>query len=230
MKDNFEAAVTVYHTRSPRAANTTVGTGLEGRRSLYPSHFHFSHMSHMSIRSRYLMALLVVAAPAVSVAAQRTSATPIRIGVIDSRVLLQDMPGRAQAESQFALEMAKARELVHTATDSMRAAVDELGRAEADLRPQQRESAIMLMRARELALEDMVAQLNLLAGKRLEELQAPLLARLQEAVKVVRVRERLSLVVDLGAAAGVVDFDAQLSINSLVLDELRRTPSKIPPK
>jgi len=184
----------------------------------------------MSIRSRYLMALLVVAAPAVSVAAQRTSATPIRIGVIDSRVLLQDMPGRAQAESQFALEMAKARELVHTATDSMRAAVDELGRAEADLRPQQRESAIMLMRARELALEDMVAQLNLLAGKRLEELQAPLLARLQEAVKVVRVRERLSLVVDLGAAAGVVDFDAQLSINSLVLDELRRTPSKIPPK
>ena len=81
--------------------------------------------------------LLLVYSP---LAAQRAAA-PVRIGLVDSRKLLQDMPGRAQAESQFALEMANARTLVHTATDSMRVAVDELSRTEADLRPQQREAA-----------------------------------------------------------------------------------------
>jgi len=161
--------------------------------------------------------LLLVHSP---LAAQRTAA-PVRIGLVDSRKLLQEMPGRAQAESQFALEMANARTLVHSATDSMRAAVDELSRTEADLRPQQRESAMMIMRARELALEDMVSQLNLITSKRLEELQGPLIERMRVAVKAVRARERLALVFDLANMDGVVDWADELDITTLVLEELR---------
>ncbi len=162
--------------------------------------------------------MLLVHAP---LAAQRTTA-PVRIGLVDSRKLLQDMPGRAQAESQFALEMANARMLVHAATDSMRAAVDELSRTEADLRPQQREAAMMVMRARELALEDMISQLNLLTNQRLDELQAPLIEKMRIAVKAVRARERLALVLDLANMDGVVDWADELDITTLVLEELRR--------
>jgi len=165
--------------------------------------------------------LLLVYSP---LAAQRAAA-PVRIGLVDSRKLLQDMPGRAQAESQFALEMANARTLVHTATDSMRVAVDELSRTESDLRPQQREAAMMIMRARELALEDMVSQLNLITSKRLEELQGPLIERMRVAVKVVRARERLALVFDLANMDGVVDWADELDITTLVLEELRRANS-----
>ncbi len=154
-------------------------------------------------------------------AAQRTT-VPVRIGVVDSRKLLQDMPGRAQAESQFALEMANARVLVHTATDSMKAALEELSRTEADLRPHQREAAMLLMRSRELALEDMVTQLNLITGRRLEELQAPLIERVRIAVKAVRARERLAMVFDVATMDGVVDWADELDITTLVLEELRR--------
>ncbi|MBC7562290.1 MAG: OmpH family outer membrane protein [Gemmatimonadaceae bacterium] len=166
---------------------------------------------------------LAFAAPA---AAQSSpSNTPVvRIGIIDSRTLLQEMPGRAGAESQFALEMAGARELVRSASDSMKTAIDALSKVEADLRPQQRESAMMLVRARELGLEDMVAQLNVLADRRLQELQAPLLAQLSMAVKSVRTRERLAMVLDLAAGAMIVDADSTLNINTLVLQELRRLP------
>jgi Skp family chaperone for outer membrane proteins len=156
--------------------------------------------------------------------AQRATAPAVRVGVIDSRQLLQEMPGRAQAESEFALEMAKARELVHTATDSMKAAVDELSRHEADLRPQQRESAMMMLRARELALEDMVAQLNTITGTRLSQLQQPLLDLMRSAVKAVRERERLTLVFDLGSEGGPIAFDEAVNITPLVLEELRRRP------
>jgi len=156
-----------------------------------------------------------------SVFAQRGTA-PMRIGIVDSRRLLQDMPGRSQAESQFALEMATARSLVHTATDSMKSAVEELGRTEGDLRPQQREAAMLIMRSRELTLEDMVTQLNLLADKRLDELQAPLIEKMRDAIKTVRTRERLALVIDLASANGVVDFAEELDVTALVLVELRR--------
>ena len=172
---------------------------------------------------------LAFAAPA---AAQSSpSNTPVvRIGIIDSRTLLQEMPGRARADSQFALEMAGARELVRSASDSMKTAIDALSKVEADLRPQQRESAMMLVRARELGLEDMVAQLNVLADRRLQELQAPLLAQLSMAVKSVRTRERLAMVLDLAAGAMIVDADSTLNINTLVLQELRRLPPAQPPR
>lgn len=172
---------------------------------------------------------LAFAAPA---AAQSSpSNTPVvRIGIIDSRTLLQEMPGRARAESQFALEMAGARELVRSASDSMKTAIDALSKVEADLRPQQRESAMMLVRARELGLEDMVAQLNVLADRRLQELQAPFLAQLSMAVKSVRTRERLAMVLDLAAGAMIVDADSTLNLNTLVLQELRRLPPAQPPR
>ncbi len=156
--------------------------------------------------------------------AQRASVSAVRVGVIDSRQLLQEMPGRAQAESEFALDMAKAREMVHTATDSMKAAVDELSRHESDLRPQQREAAVMMLRARELALEDMVAQLNAITSTRLTELQKPLLDLMRSAVNSVRARERLTLVFDLASDGAPIAFDEAVNITPLVLDELRRRP------
>ena len=146
----------------------------------------------------------------------------VRIGLIDSRRLLHEMPGRSQAESQFALEMTDARLQVRVASDSMKLAIDALSRIESELRPQQRESAMLVVRARELALEDMVAQLNVRADKRLQELQAPLLVLLGEAVKTVRARERLGLVLDTAAGGMIVDADATLDIHALVLEELRR--------
>ena len=178
-----------------------------------------------------LVSGIALAFVAPAAAQSSPSNTPVvRIGIIDSRTLLQEMPGRARAESQFALEMAGARELVRSASDSMKTAIDALSKVEADLRPQQRESAMMLVRSRELGLEDMVAQLNVLADRRLQELQSPFLAQLSMAVKSVRTRERLAMVLDLAAGAMIVDADSTLNINTLVLQELRRLNPAQPPR
>lgn len=177
--------------------------------------------------SRSTRLVLCFALASTSALAQRASAPVVRVGVVDSRLLLQDMPGRAQAESEFALDMAKAREMVHTATDSMKAAVEELSRHEADLRPQQREAAMMMLRARELALEDMVAQLNAITGTRLSQLRQPLVDRIRSAVTAVRERERLTLVFDLGADGAPIAFDDAVNITPLVLEELRRQPKPV---
>jgi len=187
----------------------------------------------LSFRSSNRSPLFRCVAAAIAFAAMSATAAPVqaqagrdvpptRIGIIDSRRLLQDIPGRSSAESQFALEMSDARLLVRTASDSLKISIDALAAIEAELRPQQRESAMMLVRARELALEDMVAQLNVRADRRLQEIQAPLLAQLTDAVRTVRMRERLAMVLDLAGGAMIIDADATLDIHTLVLEELRR--------
>lgn len=204
-------------------------TVLAGQRPirLIPSH-HFMP-SFSSRRLQIVIGTVALLSSTSAADAQRATAPAVRVGVIDSRQLLQDMPGRAKAESEFALDMAKAREMVHTATDSMKAAVDELSRHESDLRPQQREAAVMMLRARELALEDMVAQLNAITTTRLSELQQPLLDLMRSAVKSVRERERLTLVFDLAGDGAPIAFDEAVNITPLVLEELRRRPRPAPP-
>jgi Skp family chaperone for outer membrane proteins len=172
-----------------------------------------------------LALITVVAGPSASA---QGSVQVSRIAVLDSRLILEAMPARARAESQFALELAKARELVHSATDSLKAAVEQLSRHEHDLRPQQREAATLLLRARELEVEDMVAQLNMLAGKRQSELQAPLVQQIRDAVKTVRRRERFALVIDLANSDAVIDADEAFNITDQVIAELRRTASTRP--
>jgi Skp family chaperone for outer membrane proteins len=146
----------------------------------------------------------------------------LRIAVVDSRRVLDSMPGRSAAEAEFGLEQAKARTMVRMATDSMKSSLEEFQRVEPEMTPRQREAAMMVMRARELTLEDMVAQLDAIIERRMDQLQAPLRERIREAVKVVRLRRGYALVLDLASASGVVDSDAAIDITSEVIAELRK--------
>lgn len=163
-----------------------------------------------------------------AVAAPTAAAQAGRVAIIDSRVVLLSMPAHTRAEAEFTRELTRARELVHTATEQLKAAVEELARHEEDLRPQQRQAAMMLLRARELTLEDMVAQLNLLADKRQAELQAPLQAQIREAVRTVRRRDRFAVVLDIANADSIVDADEAINITDRVIAELQRSTTAKP--
>lgn len=160
---------------------------------------------------------------AASLPAQAPSPGRVVVGLVDTRVLLQQAPGRAQAESEFALEQAKMRAQVREAADSLKASVEEFTRVEKELRPREREALMMVLRARELAFEDMVSQLNAAVETRLTTLQAPLLERIRAAVQVVRRREGVQLVLDAAAMPALLDADATVDLTARVLEELRRT-------
>jgi Skp family chaperone for outer membrane proteins len=146
----------------------------------------------------------------------------MRIAVVDSRRVLDSMPGRSAAEAEFALEQAKARTLVRMATDSMKVALDQFQQNEQSLTPRQREAAMMVMRARELTLEDMVAQLDAIIERRMDELQLPLREKIRTAVRTVRERRGYAIVLDLASASGVIDADVAIDITGEVLTELRK--------
>jgi outer membrane protein len=145
----------------------------------------------------------------------------MRVAVFDSRVVLDSMPERLAAESEFALEQAKARTMLNAATDSLRAALDEFVRVEAQLSPRQREATAMHLRARELLVEEMAANLDHVILRRQAELQQPLRERVRSAVRAVRTRAGYDLVLDRANDDVIFDADDSADITRDILQELR---------
>ncbi len=159
--------------------------------------------------------------------AQRTMPVdrrPIRIAVFDSRRLFDSIPGRSEVESEFALDQAKARTMVAAASDSLRLALDDLVRADERLTPREREAGKLHLRARELLVEQMVENLDVVIQQRMDELRRPLLVRMHEAVRAVRIRLGYQLVLDRAVGDGLaIDADDTIDITSAILIELRKT-------
>ena len=171
------------------------------------------------------LALLFVVAPEV-VSAQRgargTRVPATRIAIYDSRTVFDSMPERSAVESEFALEQAKARTMVAAASDSLRLALDELVQVEQRLTPREREAGKLNLRARELLVEQMLENLDGVIQQRLEELRGPLLLRIREAVRVVRVRQGYHLALDRASGGLEIDADATVDITNAIVEELRR--------
>lgn len=182
-----------------------------------------------SARARWLGVGVALAAAMLGTAdagaqARPKSETPIRIAVFDSRVVFDSLPERATAESEFALDQAKARTMLAAATDSLRAALDDFTRVEQQLSPRQREATVLHLRAKELLVEEMVANLDQIIMRRHGELQAPMRERVRAAVREVRQRERYDLVIDLAVEGAIVDADERIDITGAVLRQLRMPP------
>lgn len=167
---------------------------------------------------------LLLCVPASSEAQSRSTpaaSRPLRIAVFNSRVVFESMPERAAAESTFALEQAKARTMLNAASDSLRAAVDEFTRAEQQLSPRQREAATMQLRARELMVEEMVANLDAVMLQRNEEIQAPLRSRLRLAVRDLRISGGYDLMIDLADDSRFIEADPRIDVTEVLVKALR---------
>ena len=174
-------------------------------------------------------ACLAILASATTLSAQaRDVARAARIAVFDSRMVFDSMPGRAKAESDFALEQAKARTMLTAATDSLRRSVEEFSRHEGRMTPRQREATTMHLKARELLVEEMVANLDDIILRRNEELQAPLRQLLRATLREFRTKGGYDLLIDLSQDQLFVDADPRLDVTAQIIRAVRAaaTPSR----
>ncbi len=167
---------------------------------------------------------LLLGAPAITEAQPKrepTASRPLRLAVFNSRIVFEAMPERAAAESTFALEQAKARTMLGAASDSLRAAVDEFARAEQQLTPRQREAAAMHLRARELMVEEMVANLDAVMLQRNEEIQTPMRSRLRQAVRDLRISGGYDLLIDLADESRFIEADDRIDVTAALVKAVR---------
>ena len=157
--------------------------------------------------------------------AQGGTAAP-KIAYINSQIILQQAPGRAEAEAQFEKEMATYRQQVQRMGDSLQTLIADYSKAELSLSPAAKETRQKAIRDREAAYQKRTQDLEQQAQQRQVQLIQPVTEKIQKVIADIRAEENYAMIFDAGSNAGVlVAADTTLNITDKVLARLGVTAS-----
>jgi Skp family chaperone for outer membrane proteins len=175
----------------------------------------------MIVQSRGLLAacfLLVVAA--MPLAAQP------KFGYVDSRRILQEMPGRTQAENalRVRIEALGARE--KRMVDSLNAMMASFERDSSTMAQAERVARFTALQQYDGQYRDTLEALQAEAQQMQQEAMAPLFDQIRLALEDVRVAEGLAMIFDVGAQVNpIVAMDKNLDVSDRVIARIRAMPA-----
>jgi len=184
-------------------------------------------------RIRVAVAALVLAFAARSAAAQQPSfpTGPARIAYINSQVILANTPGRAEAESAFAREMAGARAEVQRMQADLDSAVATYNRTSVAMSPTARQQREADLRAQQQHVQDRASELDSTMQERESELSGPIMQRVRAVIEGIRAEMNISMIFDASAQGGaLIAADRTLDLTPLVIQRLQAGgPTPMPP-
>lgn len=181
----------------------------------------------VQFRARSLaLVLSMVAAASVSAQAQTSPATGVKIAYINSAQLLQQAPGRAEAEAQFDREVVVYRQQLQRMNDSLTTMVNAFERDAARLDTTTRNTRAKAIRDREVEYQNRARGLDSTMQARQAQLVKPIMERVQAVIEAVRTEDGYAMILDIGAQASVVvAADKSLDLTERVLARLKsQTP------
>ena len=164
------------------------------------------------------LAFLVVAA----VPAQAQS----KVAFIDSRKVLQEMPGRNQIEARIRteLEVLGARE--KRMVDSLNTMMTSFQRDSAKMTQEDRVTRFTQMQQYDAMYRDTLEALREEAQQKQTEAMQPLFDLIRLALEDVRAADGLSMIFDLGAQVNpIVAMDKNLDVSDKVIARIRTMPA-----
>ena len=175
------------------------------------------------VRAALIALAFAVAAPAVA------SAQAGRVAYIDSRVILSQAPGRAEAETALQKELAGFDAQVKRMGDSLNTMIANYTKAEVTLSPTAKETRQKAIRDREASYQQRADALREQAQQKQAELLGPIMERVNKAIADERTAGGYAFIFDVGAQGNaIVAADTTLNVTDRVLTRLRSTASTTP--
>lgn len=176
---------------------------------------------------RVLMRTAVLATAAVVAGSSVAAAqAPLKVGYVNSRVLLAEAPGAAQAQELFQREMSGYQEQVKRGGDSLQTAITSFQQRAQAMPAAQRDSAARTLEARQLAYQQRVQGLEQQAQEREMALAQPIMQNIQRVLTEVRQAEGYHFIFDVAASgAAIVAADTTLDLTQRVLTRLKAMPA-----
>lgn len=146
--------------------------------------------------------------------------SPIKVGYINSQMILEQAPGAREAAEQFDREMQGLRAQLQPAADSLDAMIQQYEQQSMTLSAdakQRREQDILQRRE---TLQQRAAQLETQAGQRRQELVQPVMDRITRVIEDIRVEGSYHLIFDV-AAGSIIAADESLDLTDEVLRRLQ---------
>ena len=164
---------------------------------------------------------LIVSGKASAQAAQGT-AVPAKIAYINSAALLQQAPGRAEAEAQFEREVGVYRQQIQRMDDSLRTMVAAFDRDAPKLDSAVRETRRKSIGQREVEYQTRARGLDSTMQARQAQLVKPIMERVQSVIETIRTEDGYAMIFDVGAQTSVVvAADKKLDLTERVLARLK---------
>ena len=171
-------------------------------------------------------ALVLVVLAAGSAAAQGGQ----KFAYIRSSVLLEQAPGRAEAEAQFDKETGAYRDQIKRMSDSLNAMVADFEKAQASMTAAARETRAKSIQTKEADYQRRTRELEQKAQARQGELVQPILDRVKQAIEDLRIEGGYSFVFNADQGSSIVAMDKNLDITDRVLAKLRGSTATTAPR
>lgn len=175
-----------------------------------------------------LAALALMAAPLAAQAkpaakpAATAAAAGTKIGLVNSRRVLQNAPGWTEAEQTFAREAEGFRTELNQLQAQLDSAAAEFERQAVLLSPTARQEKRNELEKRRQDAEKRASDLQERAGRRQSELLQPIQDRVNAVIDGIRAEGSYALIFDISApGSGIVAVDRSLDITDRVIERLK---------
>ena len=153
----------------------------------------------------------------------------VKVAYVQTSVLLDQAPGRAEAEAQFDKETGTYREQIKRMSDSLNAMVADFQKRQATLTPAARETQGKGLQAKEQEYQRRTQELEQKAQGRQSELVQPILDKVKAAIEEVRVEGGYAMIFNADQGSPIVAVDKSLNVTDRVLSKLKGTTASAAP-
>jgi outer membrane protein len=153
----------------------------------------------------------------------RASAQGQKSAFIRSSILLDQAPGRVEAQAQFEKETAPYGAQIKRMSDSLTAMIAGFDKTQGSLTATAREARGREIQAKEAEYQRRTRDLQQKAQQREGELVQPILDRVKAAIEEVRVEGGYSFIFNADQGSSLVAMDKNLDLTDRVLAKLRST-------
>ena len=152
----------------------------------------------------------------------------VKVAYVQTSVLLDQAPGRAEAEAQFDKETGSYRDQIKRMSDSLNAMVADFQKRQATLTPAARETQGKGLQAKEAEYQRRTQELEQKAQGRQSELVQPILDKVKAAIEEVRVEGGYAMIFNADQGSPIVAVDKSLNVTDRVLSKLKGTTAAAP--
>jgi len=149
------------------------------------------------------------------------SAQGVKLAYVQTSALLEQAPGRAEAEAQFEKETGGYRDQIKRMSDSLQAMVTSFERGQAQLAAAARDARAKDIQTREAEYQRRTREIEQKAQTRQNELVQPILDKIKTAIEEVRVEGGYAMILNADQGSPIVAVDKSLNVTDRVLAKLR---------
>ena len=152
----------------------------------------------------------------------------LKVAYVQTSVLLDQAPGRAEAEAQFEKETGTYRDQIKRMSDSLNAMIADFQKRSTGLTATARETQGKGIQAKEAEYQRRTQELEQKAQGRQNELVQPILDKIKGAIEEVRVEGGYAMIFNADQGSPIVAVDKSLNVTDRVLTKLKGTTAAAP--